>query len=132
MIPFNIILLIIITHWVADFVFQTDWMAKNKSKSIVPLSTHVFIYTLFYIPFSFYAFIHNSSSIFNGVYFLIGTYILHWLIDFCTSKVTSKLSAQGKYGSNSVPNFGMFSIIGLDQLLHYISLFGLYFLLISY
>ena len=32
---------------------------------------------------------------------------------------------------NSMPNFGAFTIIGLDQVLHYIQLFGTYYLLVK-
>jgi hypothetical protein len=32
-------------HWVADFVLQTNWQARNKSKSNVALSRHVLVYT---------------------------------------------------------------------------------------
>jgi len=32
---------------------------------------------------------------------------------------------------NSIPNFGAFSLVGLDQVLHYIQLFGTYYLLVK-
>lgn len=38
------IYLIIFSHWVADFIAQTDWMAKNKSKSWLALTDHIVAY----------------------------------------------------------------------------------------
>lgn len=127
MISISILIFMLATHWVADFVCQTDWMARNKSQSNLPLFVHCLVYTLVFIPFALYAI--PASSI---VWFLIFTLGLHMYIDFNTSRITSRLSAQGKYGSNTIPNFGMFSIIGLDQLLHYICLIGTYYFFTTY
>lgn len=40
---FNILL---IGHFVGDFLFQTDWMARYKAKRWIPLLTHSSIYTV--------------------------------------------------------------------------------------
>lgn len=95
---FNIFALIFITHFIADFVCQTDMMAQNKSSSIYWLSVHVTVYTLvmsLVFPWQF--------ALLNGV--------LHWSVDFCTSKATKKL-----WQMKQVHYF--FVVIGLDQLLH--------------
>lgn len=122
MISYTVICLLLLSHWVSDFVFQTDYMARNKSKNNKPLALHCLVYTLGLAPFAFY-FLPTVAS---ATAFLILNMLLHMIIDYFTSRFTSKLSSQGKYGSDTIPNFGMFSIIGLDQLLHYICLFGLY------
>jgi len=47
-----ICLVILFIHWIADFVFQTDEMAKGKSKNWKDLIAHTFIYSwtwLFFI-----------------------------------------------------------------------------------
>lgn len=126
MIPISVILFLLVTHWIADFVFQNDWMARNKSKDNMPLTVHALVYTAFFIPFA--VIFLNPAYI---IWFLLFNFCLHWYIDYNTSKITSALGAQGKYGSNTFPNFGMFSIIGLDQLLHYLSLIGTYFFFAS-
>ena len=127
MIPFSILFFILLTHWVADFVCQTDWMARNKSQSNWPLFVHCCVYTLAFIPFTVWA-----IPVSNVIWFLVFTFGLHYYIDYNTSRITSKLSAQGKFGSNTIPNFGMFSIIGLDQFLHYICLIGTYYFFTVY
>ena len=121
---FITICFILFTHWVADFVCQTDGIARNKSKSNKVLSKHVLYYTACFIPFCIVYFNVINTFIFLGV-----TLLLHFITDYFTSRRTSYLSSINKFGSTTVPNFGMFSIIGLDQLIHYISLFGLFFIL---
>ena len=53
MIPLSVVLSLCFLHWVADFVFQTDWMAQNKSKNNKPLLVHVGVYTAVFAPFAF-------------------------------------------------------------------------------
>lgn len=127
MIPITVMLALLFTHWVADFIFQTDWMAKNKSSSNFPLFIHCLVYSLFFIPFALWAI--PTAMLF---WFISSTLLLHMYVDFITSKITSKLAAKGKYGSKTVPNFGMFSIIGLDQMLHYFFLIGTYYFYTAY
>lgn len=127
MISITVLFWLFVTHWIADFVFQTDWMAHNKSKSNFPLFVHVCVYSLLLIPFAV-AFIPIQAV----AWFIVFNMFLHFMIDHYTSRITSKLAAQNKYGSKSVPNFGMFSVIGFDQLLHYVSLIWTYHFFVNY
>lgn len=127
MIAISAIIFILITHWIADFVFQTNYLAQNKSKSSFVLLAHCVIYSLLFIPFSLYYF-----EITTAIWFLVITCFLHFYVDYNTSRITSRLQAQGRLGSDTVPNFGMFSIIGLDQLLHYVFLIGTFNFLYTY
>ena len=127
MISLTVILVIMLTHFIGDFLLQSSWMAQNKSQSNWPLFVHCLVYTMVFIPFA--VVVIPASSV---AWFLIFTLLLHMYIDFNTSRITSRLSAEGKYGSNYIPNFGMFSIIGLDQFLHYLSLIGTYYFFTTY
>ncbi len=89
---------LLLTHWLSDFVLQTDDMAKNKSKSNMWLTVHVMAYML---PFVLVA----------GAKFAVINGLAHWLIDWCTSRFNSKMWTQGK-----VHEF--FVGVGLDQFLH--------------
>jgi len=102
------ILIILFTHWVADFVAQSNWMAQNKSKSHYALYSHVLTYTL--ILFIGSLFISTNDivlfycwAIFNG--------LVHYGVDYITSRVSSKLYSEGK-----IHDF--FVVIGFDQFLH--------------
>lgn len=91
------LIIILVVHWIADFICQTDKMAQNKSTSFKWLSSHVSVYTLIMMVFGW------KYALTNGV--------LHLCIDFFTSRATSFL-----WKKNDRHNF--FVVIGLDQLLH--------------
>lgn len=92
------IYLVIWIHWLADFVCQTDKMAKGKSKSNKWLSFHILTYTMILlIPFG------PRYALVNGA--------VHFCVDYITSRITSKLWAKGQ-----VHNF--FVVIGIDQAIH--------------
>lgn len=91
------ILLVIWLHTFADFVLQTDKMAKGKSTSLKWLSIHVAVYSLPLLILGYKYAIINAS--------------LHFGVDFITSKMTSALWKKG-----DVHNF--FVVIGIDQALH--------------
>ena len=93
----GIVLLLVWMHFVSDFVFQSDYVAKNKSNSNLVLLQHVLIYGL-----PFYLF---------GALFAVVNVILHFIVDWCTSRITSKLWAAGKV-------HWFFVTIGFDQALH--------------
>lgn len=84
-------------HWIADFIFQTDKMAMNKSTSVKWLTSHVSVYTLPLFLFGY------KFALVNG--------ILHFIVDFCTSRATSYLWKKGD-------RHNFFVVIGLDQAIH--------------
>ena len=100
------IYLIIFSHFVADFVLQSDWMAKNKSKSWKALSLHISTYTIaLSIPLMF------ASTIKASLLYALINGAVHFVVDAITSRMTSKLYAKG-----DVHNF--FVVVGLDQAIH--------------
>lgn len=112
------ILLILFFHWVGDFLLQDTNMAINKSKSIMWLTKHVKAYMFGMLPIT-YLIVHYGGSVEDAFMWWIINGILHWCTDYCTSRWTSKLyAAQKFYG---FPAF--FSVIGLDQYIHYACLF---------
>lgn len=98
-------LILLLVHWVADFVLQTHWQATNKSKRLDALSYHVANYTLVLgtVAFVLFGVWGLAFAAVNGA--------LHFATDFCTSRWTSHLYARQDYH-----NF--FVVIGLDQLIH--------------
>jgi len=99
------IYLIIFSHWIADFIAQSDWMAKNKSKSWKALSFHILAYTGSLA--TLLSLVHPETAwkyaLINGA--------AHFVVDAITSRITAKLYAKG-----DVHNF--FVVIGLDQAIH--------------
>ncbi|RUP42182.1 MAG: DUF3307 domain-containing protein [Acinetobacter sp.] len=110
-------LALMLSHWVADFLCQTDWMAQNKSKSWRALLLHTFTYsTVMSILFTGYTTLAGfefSLMLFFQFWFI--TFISHTATDYVTSRWTSKLWQQQKV-------HWFFVVIGFDQLMHYTQL----------
>lgn len=119
----TIILTILAVHFLADFVFQSSQMATNKSKSLKWLSIHVGVYGLVSITSAVFISLHLDSY-YYGFSWLAANIILHFAVDFFTSKITSKLWEQKNMRL-------FFTMIGFDQLLHNICLLGTFYILKS-
>lgn len=113
---------LLVVHFVADFLLQNNWMALNKSKKLEALTLHCLVYSLCFFP------------LWGWKFFLI-TFWTHWLVDFVTSRITSKLwfidfkkpdpVTEGDltfcYGFAEVfpvKRHWFFVAIGFDQLIH--------------
>ena len=88
---------IVWVHWIADFIFQTDKMAINKSTSWKWLSSHIAAYTTFLLIFGW------QFALINGA--------AHFVTDAITSRITSCLWKKGD-------RHNFFVVIGADQALH--------------
>lgn len=106
---------IIIIHWVADFVLQTDKQARGKSKNWNDLLSHTASYSLVWFIPSFVMIYYFHYSPYLWLFSFI-TFICHTVTDYFTSRLNSKLWARG-----DVHNF--FVSVGFDQVLHYVQLF---------
>jgi len=91
------LLIIVWFHFVADFIFQTDKIAKGKSTSNIVLATHVSIYSLLFFLLSWKYAVVNA--------------ILHFITDYITSRLTTYY-----WSKNNRRAF--FITIGADQAVH--------------
>lgn len=107
-----LILWMLLLHWVADFIFQDEKWALNKSKSLSALLQHVFTYSVI-ITLGMFPFL----SLFNTVVFWASAFLFHFIVDFFTSKLVGYKFSKKEFGS-PIPNLGAFTIIGLDQFIH--------------
>lgn len=94
--PIDIFILIWL-HFVADFVLQSDDIAKHKSENNFWLLLHVLVYSL---PFYWFG---PAFALFNGA--------AHFVTDYFTSRATKRLWAKGD-------RHNFFVVIGLDQAIH--------------
>lgn len=126
----DVAFIIIVIHFIADFIFQDEKWAVGKSKSIKHLLSHTITYSYIWFCASI---VFISSEQLPIIFYLFApiTFVFHTITDYFTSKVTSRLYAQGKFGSE-IPNLGFFTMIGFDQVLHYAQLFLTYHILSTY
>ena len=102
---YQTIILMIWFHFVSDFGFQNDWIALNKSENIYVLILHSLLYSILFFYFGW------IFAILNG--------ILHFMIDYGSSKLT-------KYYYVKENRRMFFLIIGFDQAIHMTILFMTY------
>lgn len=102
---------LLVVHFVADFMFQTHWQASNKSKDFEALARHVTTYTLGLTVGTTVIFWGWSQAHFL---FVAANAALHLGTDYLTSRWSSRLFAKDWH------NF--FVVIGLDQLIHQLTL----------
>lgn len=118
----GVIFSVLIVHWLADFVLQTDKQAKGKSKNWGDLLSHTYTYSQVWLFASclLIGLINKTQTtqwyIWHSIVFATITFIAHTITDYFTSRLNSKLWAKG-----DVHNF--FVSIGFDQVLHYVQLF---------
>lgn len=116
MINFETLFFILIVHYIADFVFQTNDQALNKSTSSKYLAAHVFTYSLTWF-FAASIFLFKDPII--GLSFACITYGIHFLTDFITSRIVKHFFDKKDFHNG-------FCVIGIDQILHYVQLFLTY------
>ena len=109
-----IIISILFIHFIADFLFQNSWMAKNKSSDNFPLFVHIVVYSFILLIPSF--FIFKSPEL--AWYFAILNGVLHYCVDYITSRLSSYMYKTNQMGTNFLPSISFWSIIGFDQFLH--------------
>lgn len=116
----QIFILILVVHFLADFAMQTDEQAKGKSVSLKWLSYHVGVYTLIWILFWFILPINpEANTLENFLGYSVFIFITHWVTDFFTSRIGKPFWEKGDN------HFG-FVVVGLDQIIHYLTLLWLF------
>ena len=132
---------LLVAHWVGDFLLQTDKMAVGKSKHLGWLTLHVLVYSLtitmwgLYIVWSrLFLDPKRFTEVLGSLFSL--TFVTHFLTDAITSKITSKLwFFERRYYGADMPidpsddwyyvegkRHWFFVMIGLDQLIHFVTL----------
>ncbi|MEM8999715.1 MAG: DUF3307 domain-containing protein [Bacteroidota bacterium] len=104
-----VFIIILIAHWVGDYVLQTSNMAVYKSSSLKWLLLHILTYTAILLIFGYFLFswqVAFGFALFNGS--------LHLITDFFTSKLSARYQDQPRV---------FYPILGFDQCVHVICLY---------
>jgi len=107
---------ILICHWLADFFFQTDEMAKGKSTDNDCLAAQVGVYSL-----GLLAVVLLNHAIWEHAGIAVAWLVINTVAHFFTDWVTSRASSS-MWKDSRIHDF--FTIIGFDQMLHYLTLIG--------
>ena len=111
-----IFLIIILIHWISDFVLQPRIMGENKSKSFAWLGLHCLVYT-FVTIIGWGLFVDFTiQTLYTSAYLIYST---HYLTDYISSNMTTSLAKKKRW-------YLFFTTIGFDQVLHYTQLFLIY------
>lgn len=93
-------------HYIGDFILQSHHMATFKSRDNLVLSQHATVYC-----FPFILVIPFIKDNLWSLLFIIGNSVMHFGVDYWTSRWTSFL-----WKKQEIHWF--FVVIGLDQLIH--------------
>ncbi len=115
------LLVVIVAHFVADYVFQVynKKMAK-KNEDIGALTLHVVTYGI--VMAVFCAFI---MPIYAAIAFAWVNAAIHGIIDLFTSAASHRLFKKWFVTGQSSAISNFFLVLGVDQTLHYLFLIGL-------
>ena len=122
MISIYTVIVILFWHWFADFVLQTDEMAKNKSSNNSYLLKHTITYALSWFLLIWIIEIFQNVQFIPVIEFVGITFVAHTITDYITSRINSKLWTKGD-------THYFFVSIGFDQFLHFTQLLLTYKLL---
>ncbi len=98
-----LLIAILLTHLLGDFLFQTDWMAINKYKRVGVLAIHVTVY--------------SACFLWLGPLYALANGCAHFFVDMVTSHFTHKFHVEQK-------RHMFFVVIGIDQTIHFACLFA--------
>ena len=123
----KLFIIMLVTHWVSDFILQTDEMAKGKRKDWGCLLRHTVLYSMIWLLVGFFMTpnLYGSGALEVGDWmckvsmFVFITFITHTFVDYFTSRINYRLKVK-----NDMHN--MFVVIGFDQMLHYLQLYFTY------
>lgn len=121
MMQFKEILIILLVHWLADFILQTHDQAINKSSSNKALLGHTITYSLvWWLVGALYVLQHQDTyQNWHLSLFVMITFVAHTVTDWFTSRLCKKFFSKQDYHNG-------FVVVGFDQILHYTQLFICY------
>lgn len=126
----NTFLLLIIIHFVGDFIFQTSEMSMRKSISFRWLSYHAIVYSVV-LWFGAEFFLPMFPNLEALILFVWVNFACHFVTDGITSRITAYMwkrheanHTERVWGETWAHFF--FVVIGFDQVIHYSCLFLTY------
>lgn len=114
------LLVILVTHYIADFWVQTHQQSIDKSSKLDALTAHVMSYTMcFLVPILVIEFTGEEYHWVESSIALVAIFAGHWITDFVTSRIAKKYFSR----PNGIGVRQGFQVVGIDQMIHYIHLY---------
>lgn len=106
----QLFIFIILIHYLADFGLQTHQQSKMKSEKFIYLLDHTFVYSAVWFIAALVFLPIDQAALFALI-----TLVAHTITDFFTSRISKTYFAKKDIHNG-------FSVIGFDQMLHYLQL----------
>jgi hypothetical protein len=119
------IILILVIHWFADFVLQTQWITDNQDRDMDALLGHTVTYSLVWLCVGVLYSMSlegQAEQLYAMFLFPLATWAFHTIVDYFSTQRMNELFKRG-----NMRNF--YVVFGLDQLIHILQLFTLYYLM---
>lgn len=127
MLPLSTIIVLLLGHWVAYFIFQTDKMLKDIYLSALSRFPNYLLYTLVFSMFSYFV-IPNGII----VWFTILVFITHSVINTYSNKALYYIVHNSNYTVDTIPNLNAYTISAFSHFLYVLSIFSIYVFLLEY
>ncbi len=108
---FHALLIILVIHYLGDFVLQTHEQSQRKSSENKWLLYHTGTYSLIWLLAAWGLY----SNFLAALVFATITFVSHTVTDWATSRVGKPFWTNGDYHNG-------FAVVGFDQVLHYVQL----------
>ncbi len=127
---------LVIKHFVADFLFQTNWMAINKGTFLHPGGlAHSGLHALFTLVLLVLAkaYVPAGWLLICGI--TVAEFVIHYAIDYGKMNLDKKLNyshltfENGEPTSRVITHTGYYLLLGADQLLHYLTYAAIIYML---
>lgn len=112
---FSLFDIFLITHFVADWLFQTKWQAENKEKNYLALFSHSLVYSLFFLLF-FWIFKIN-------LWWVLLIFLSHTVLDKRTFEYWLLKTIKKNDRQNTSQSVFLINLIAVDQILHIFIIF---------
>lgn len=103
-----------LTHFIMDWIFQSDWQASKRNKEWLPLFIHSLIYTLGFLPAFFF---YKINLLYLGLVFFS-----HFVIDQRTLVIWFIENIKGCKKEKIPETLWLIVLTGIDQALHIVVL----------
>ena len=110
----------LILHLIGDYLTQTDWMAKNKTKNSLAAASHALIYSL---PFLLLKPSWTAFIVILGTHFLIDRFRLASFVAYAKNWTTNRSLKWRDTDGTGFPNsnpplLNLWLLIAVDNTLH--------------